>query len=283
MALLAAAGHPPERLLHYRGGTHEWVRPRTAGGGEDRGAAGPRRDVDARFTGPHTATPLHRAATAARTSKRSMRCRSPSALDKSFHELSAFSATSRQPLSIVRECPRFGILTISVTPVLCRCLLNAAFAIAHGTVWSFSPSRISSGPRSGFFVSTFASVRGFRLALAICIRATPGAATWYVSYSCYASSSLRAFAHPYLNWSSVRVTARRRVRGLASTGADTLSVDTGSGSTPRNGPGSIATVAADRPRPARIWAMSPPVECPITAGLFSSAPITPAVWSATSP
>ena len=53
--------------------------------------------------------------------------------------------------------------------------------MAHGTVWSFSPSMISSGPRFGFFGSTFASVNGFRLAFAICISATPGAATWYVS------------------------------------------------------------------------------------------------------
>src|SRR4029453_17572645 len=32
-----------------------------------------------------------------------------------------------------------------------------------------------------------------------------------------------------------------------------------SGSTPRNGTGSIATDTADRPRPARIWVSSPPV------------------------
>src|SRR5260370_14632280 len=35
--------------------------------------------------------------------------------------LSAFSATSRQPASIVSECPRPGILTISVTPWLRFC------------------------------------------------------------------------------------------------------------------------------------------------------------------
>ena len=33
---------------------------------------------------------------------------------------------------------------------------------------------IKSGPRSGFLGSSFASVNGFRLALAICIRAAPG-------------------------------------------------------------------------------------------------------------
>ena len=36
----------------------------------------------------------------------------------------AVSATSRQPLSIVSECPRFGIFLISVTPSLRRCLLK---------------------------------------------------------------------------------------------------------------------------------------------------------------
>src|SRR5215216_39779 len=71
-----------------------------------------------------------------------------------------------------------GELSISVTAWFCRWRLNDAFAIAHGTVWSFSPSMISSGPRSGFLGSSLASVRGFRLALAICIRATPGVATW---------------------------------------------------------------------------------------------------------
>src|SRR6185503_12569664 len=60
-----------------------------------------------------------------------------------------------------------------------------------------------------------------------------------------------------------------------------LSAGIGRGSTPRNGPGSIATVAADRPRPAMIWASSPPVEWPITAGFLFSLPITSAVCSAT--
>ena len=58
---------------------------------------------------------------------------------------------------------------------------------------------------------------------------------------------------------------------------EALSAEIGSGSTPRNAPGSIATVAADRPRPARIWASSPPVECPSTAGFLLSFPITSAV------
>jgi hypothetical protein len=57
----------------------------------------------------------------------------------------------------------------------------------------------------------------------------------------------------------------------------------GSGSTPRNGAGSIATEAAARPRPARIWVSRPPNECPITAGLLSSPRMISSKWSATSP
>src|SRR5262249_20234927 len=48
-------------------------------------------------------------------------------------------------------------------------------------VWSFSPSMISSGPRSEFFVFTFASVHGLRFALPICASAIPEPATWNVS------------------------------------------------------------------------------------------------------
>src|SRR2546428_5176564 len=79
---------------------------------------------------------------------------------------SAVSATSRQPLSIVSACPRLGISTISVTPSFRCWRLNDAFAIAQGTVLSFSPEMTSSGPRFGFSVSTCASVHGLRLAVA---------------------------------------------------------------------------------------------------------------------
>src|SRR5205814_8264857 len=85
---------------------------------------------------------------------------------KRLRNLSAVSATSPQPLSIVNACPRIGISTIFVTPSLCSCCLKDACAIAHGTVLSFSPEIMSSGPRCAFFVSTFASVHGFRLAAA---------------------------------------------------------------------------------------------------------------------
>jgi hypothetical protein len=47
----------------------------------------------------------------------------------------------------------------------CWCLYDE-LAIAQGTVWSFSPEMINRGPRSGFFVSTLASLQGFRFAAA---------------------------------------------------------------------------------------------------------------------
>ena len=65
-------------------------------------------------------------------------------------------------------------------------------------------------------------------------------------------------------------TARLRLAGLPSTGEADLSAEIGNGSTPRNGAGSIATDAAARPRPAMIWVINPPNECPMTAGLWFS-------------
>src|SRR2546430_1569999 len=74
----------------------------------------------------------------------------------------------------------------------------------------------SSGPRSGFLLLTFASVHGLRLALAAWKSGAPEAATWNVSCSCFASSSLRALAQPYLNCSRLSVTARFQDRGQAA-------------------------------------------------------------------
>ena len=91
------------------------------------------------------------------------------------------SHTSRQPLSMVSEWPRFGISMISVTPWFRFCFLNEAFAIDQGTVWSFSPEMIRSGPRSGFLLSTFASVHGLRFAVAAWKSGAPGAGTAKVS------------------------------------------------------------------------------------------------------
>src|SRR5260370_30725496 len=90
---------------------------------------------------------------------------------------SAVSATARQPLWIVGAWPRFGISTISVTPALRFWREKLALAIDHGTTWSRSPDMISSGPRAGFLVSTFACVHGLRLAVAAWKMGAPDAGT----------------------------------------------------------------------------------------------------------
>jgi hypothetical protein len=59
-------------------------------------------------------------------------------------------------------------------------------------------------------------------------------------------------------WSNVRV--RLRVSGLIRNGPDTLSAEAGRRQHARKTPGSIATVAAERPPPASICASKPPVE-----------------------
>ncbi len=55
--------------------------------------------------------------------------------------------------------------------------------MAQGTVWSFSPETISSGPRSVEVVSTLASVHGLKFAAAAWKRGSPGAGLAKVSYS----------------------------------------------------------------------------------------------------
>src|SRR5712691_2635635 len=192
-------------------------------------------------------------------------------------------ATSRQPLSTVSACPRLGISTISVTPLLSWWRLNDAFAIAHGTVLSFSPETINSGPRSGFSVLTLASVHGFTLAVAAWKSGTPDAGTAKVLWRSFASSSLTAFAKPKRNWSNVSGTARFRLAGLPRTGHADFSAEKGNGSTPWKGAGSIATVAKASPRPARICASRPPNEWPITAGFAFNPRTSWSKWSAICP
>ena len=134
---------------------------------------------------------------------------------------------------------------------------------------------ISSGPRSGFLVSTFASVHGLRLAAAAWNSGSPGRGhrVGLVQLPWPRPRSRR--------WRTRSGTGRRSAArrgcgwpGCASTGEPTCSAEIGSGSTPRNGAGSIATDAADRPRPARIWVSSPPKEWPMTAGFRSSRRMT---------
>jgi len=57
-------------------------------------------------------------------------------------------------------------------------------------------------------------------------------------------------------------------------------MEIGADSTPRNGAGLIATDAAARPRPARIWANSPPNEWPTTTGFRPSRALTASRWDA---
>ena len=67
--------------------------------------------------------------------------------------------------------------------------------IAHGTVWSFSPEISSSGPRSGFSVSTLTSDHGLKFAVAPWNSGAPAAGTANCSCSAFASSSLTALAN----------------------------------------------------------------------------------------
>ena len=70
-----------------------------------------------------------------------------------------------------------------------------------------------------------------------------------------------------------RTSAGRRGCGCAGCRAPAsadLSAENGSGRTPRNGAGSIATETAESPRPATICVSRPPKECPITAGFLSA-------------
>src|SRR5258708_5920632 len=58
--------------------------------------------------------------------------------------------------------------------------------------------------------------------------------------------------------------------GLPRPADDDFSAESGRGSTPRNGAGSIATVTTATPSPANICAMRPPKEWPMTAGFVLS-------------
>src|SRR6476661_8638776 len=108
---------------------------------------------------------------------------------------------------------------------------------------------INIGPRSGLVLSALTSVAGLMLAKAAWNSGIPEPATWNWSYSSWASSSETALAKPNRNWSKVRVMARCRFAGLDNTAEDALRALIGSGSTPRDGAGEIAQVAAASPRP----------------------------------
>ena len=128
---------------------------------------------------------------------------------------------------------------------------------------------MSSGPRSGFLL--FDLRLGPRVEVrrrGLEQRLARGRARRTSRTAPCASSSLTALAKPKRNCSYVSGTARLRFAGLSSTGDADFSAEIGSGSTPRNGAGSIATDAAARPRPARICVSSPPNEWPIDGRLL---------------
>ena len=79
---------------------------------------------------------------------------------------------------------------------------------------------------------------------------------------------------PYWNCSNVSMTARFRLRGFLSTGNADFNDDRGSGRTPRNGAGSMATAAAARSMPANFWVIIPPKEWPTMTGFEDSRPMT---------
>jgi len=61
--------------------------------------------------------------------------------------------------------------------VVALLLVEGGISDRRGAVWSFSPEMISIGPRSGFMVSTLASVHGLRFAAAAWKIGTPDAGT----------------------------------------------------------------------------------------------------------
>src|SRR5438874_735440 len=71
-----------------------------------------------------------------------------------FSQPSAKSATSRQPPSIVSECPRSWNSLKSVTAGDFRYCFRVDLVMAGGTVWSLPPAVSRSGPRVAFSVST---------------------------------------------------------------------------------------------------------------------------------
>jgi hypothetical protein len=64
---------------------------------------------------------------------------------------------------MVSECPLSGLSTNWVTPGFLRCFWYAAWEIACGTVWSFSPEMMRMGPRFCALKASLVSLNGFRV------------------------------------------------------------------------------------------------------------------------
>jgi len=111
-------------------------------------------------------------------------------------------------------------------------------------------------------VFTFAGEWGRRLANAASNTGRPGAGMFHASYNCADSRSQSALPNAYRNCAAVSETDRFRFAGLPKTGNAARSCAGGSTSTPLIGAGSIATAAAARSWPSRLWAIRPPNECP---------------------
>src|SRR4051812_34946132 len=104
------------------------------------------------------------------------------------------SATSGQPWSMVRECPRLSNSISSVTAVEPRYCFNVAWVIASGTVRSRPPMTSSSGPRWSLWVFTSAGECREKFAVAASNNGLPGAGMVHRSWSWSDSSSGTALA-----------------------------------------------------------------------------------------
>ena len=94
-------------------------------------------------------------------------------------------------------------------------------------MWSLPPAVISSGPRSGFFVSTLAGELPEKLAAAASKSGRPGEGIVHLSKRSFDSSSETALPKPYLNCFSFSETAFFLLAGLRRAMLATRSADGG--------------------------------------------------------
>jgi hypothetical protein len=117
----------------------------------------------------------------------------PGCYAKRWTKASAVSATSRQPLAMVRAWPRLGISTISVTPSVRCCFVEGVRdRPPHGVVLFTGDDQ----QRTSLGVLTIHLRFGpwIEVAVAAWNSGAPEADTANSSYNCLASSSLTALA-----------------------------------------------------------------------------------------
>jgi hypothetical protein len=177
--------------------------------------------------------------------------------------VSAVSATSRQPLSMVKACRRPGISTNSVTPgfFFCRVLLSRHDE--HRPALDVLVIDLGFGP--GVDVGE----RGLEERLTRRSHRVPVEELLGLVVADRVGEGVVELLEG--QWDGSMLVARVRQDRAGDRRAEI-----GSGTTPQKGAASIATVAAESPLPATIWANSTPNECPITAGFLSNASITEA-------